>query len=137
MPCDYKKYPTNWKSEIVPAILSRAGEVKDGKKITKEAVCEFCGVINHSYIYRSGSDWEYCKDWLRTKERGAGFYLTRGDGRSKVVLTIAHLDHDAENHSVTYDRLKALCQGCHNKYDAPFRAKNRKEKREKLIPKLF
>jgi hypothetical protein len=36
----------------------------------------------------------------------------------KVVLTISHLDHDETNHEVTDDRLKALCQICHLRYDA-------------------
>lgn len=36
----------------------------------------------------------------------------------KVVLTIAHLDHDETNHNVSDDRLKALCQLCHLRYDA-------------------
>lgn len=37
MPCDYKKYPSNWFSEIRPRILARAGHK-----------CEFCGVQNHT-----------------------------------------------------------------------------------------
>lgn len=36
----------------------------------------------------------------------------------KVVLTVAHLDHDETNHKVILDRLKALCQICHLRYDA-------------------
>jgi len=36
----------------------------------------------------------------------------------KVVLTVAHLDHDETNHQVTDDRLKAMCQLCHLRYDA-------------------
>lgn len=38
---------------------------------------------------------------------------------SKVVLTVAHLDHTPEN----CDRanLKAWCQRCHNTYDMPMR----------------
>lgn len=38
---------------------------------------------------------------------------------SKVVLTVAHLDHQPEN----CDRanLKAWCQRCHNTYDMPMR----------------
>lgn len=51
--------------------------------------CEFCGIAN---------------------------YTIKPNG-TKVVLTIAHLDHDAENHDVKYDRLRALCQACHLKYD--------------------
>ena len=36
----------------------------------------------------------------------------------KVVLTIAHLDHDETNPNPNLDRLKALCQLCHLQYDA-------------------
>lgn len=36
----------------------------------------------------------------------------------KVILTIAHLDHDETNHHVADDRLKAMCQICHLRYDA-------------------
>lgn len=41
---------------------------------------------------------------------------------SKVVLTIAHLDHDPSNND--YANLKAWCQRCHNKYDQPHRQAN-------------
>lgn len=90
MPINYKKYPPNWKTEIVPRILARAGELRDKSgKIVREANCEKCGIQNH---------------------------ITKISG-TKVVLTIAHLDHDANNHQVTDDRLAALCQACHLKYD--------------------
>lgn len=36
---------------------------------------------------------------------------------TKIILTIAHLDHDAENHDVADERLKAMCQRCHLGYD--------------------
>jgi len=39
---------------------------------------------------------------------------------SKVVLTIAHLDHNPENNDPA--NLRAWCQRCHNTYDAPTRA---------------
>lgn len=58
--------------------------------------CEFCGVENYS---------------------------VRANG-SKVVLTIAHLDHIPEN--CGYDNLRALCQKCHNAYDLPHRLETRK-----------
>jgi hypothetical protein len=38
---------------------------------------------------------------------------------SKVVLTVAHLDHQPEN--CAPDNLRALCQRCHNRYDQPAR----------------
>lgn len=37
------------------------------------------------------------------------------DTGSKVVLTVAHLDHIPEN--CGGDNLKAMCQRCHNRYD--------------------
>ncbi len=43
---------------------------------------------------------------------------------AKVVLTIAHLDHDVNNND--FSNLKALCQRCHNRYDIEFRKENRK-----------
>lgn len=43
--------------------------------------------------------------------------------KGKVILTVAHLDHDP-GHS-EHDNLKAMCQRCHNRYDAPFRKMNR------------
>ena len=42
---------------------------------------------------------------------------------SKVVLTVAHLDHQPEN--IERANLRAWCQRCHNTYDAPYRQRNR------------
>ena len=56
---------------------------------------------------------------------------------SRVVLTIAHLDHDPTNNDPT--NLRALCQRCHNAYDAPFRRANamRRRRRERALGELF
>jgi len=71
----------------------------------------------------------YPKDWkqisLRIRDRagnkcedcGVENYSIR-DG-SKIVLTVAHLDHTPEN--CADENLKAWCQRCHNRYDAPMR----------------
>lgn len=49
---------------------------------------------------------------------------------SKVVLTIAHLDHTPEN--CDFNNLKALCQKCHLAYDKIHHAENaRKTRNEK------
>lgn len=119
MPINYNNYPSNWKSEIKPAILKRANNC-----------CEFCGVENNSYIFRTDDNkWFYCDDWLNTKNRGVGFYITKGDGRIKIILTIAHLDHDVTNND--YENLKALCQKCHLNYDKEHHKKNSKQTRNK------
>ena len=39
---------------------------------------------------------------------------------SKVVITVAHLDHTPEHNDT--ENLRAWCQKCHNTYDAPRRA---------------
>lgn len=62
--------------------------------------CEFCGIENYSI-----------------RENG-----------SKVVLTIAHLDHTPEH--CEYSNLRALCQKCHNNYDKEHRAETRRKTRE-------
>jgi len=41
---------------------------------------------------------------------------------SAVVLTVAHLDHTPEN--VAPANLRAWCQRCHNRYDAPMRRRH-------------
>lgn len=43
---------------------------------------------------------------------------------SKVVLTVAHIDHDKKNNR--FDNLAALCQRCHLKHDLPHHINNRK-----------
>ena len=41
---------------------------------------------------------------------------------SRVVLTVAHLDHQPEN--CADENLRAMCQRCHLTYDAAHHAKN-------------
>ena len=58
------------------------------------------------------------------EECGVKNYSIRG--KTKIVLTIAHLDHDHKNINVSLSRLKALCQKCHLKLDLPRHIENRK-----------
>lgn len=44
--------------------------------------------------------------------------------RSTVVLTVAHLDHTPEN--VHPANLRAMCQGCHLRYDRDHHAETRR-----------
>ena len=55
---------------------------------------------------------------------GAENYRPHPETGSKVTLTVADLDHDPANNSD--DNLAALCQACHNRFDGPKRAANRK-----------
>jgi len=126
MPIDYSKYPPNWKTEIRPAVLLRA----DNR-------CEFCGVDNYAVILRGHwagrevyqDESGYIYD-AKTGEYLGGDYVgevSKTNKFIKVVLTIAHLDHDVNNNDMS--NLKALCQCCHNRYDVKYRTNNRKSKK--------
>jgi len=110
MPVDYSNYPPDWKTVIRPRILQRA-----------ENACEKCGRANREFIVPS----RCCKDALFDERN---FCLRCRKPRSRIVLTIAHLDHDIANNKD--DNLKALCQRCHLKHDASHHAKNARRTRE-------
>lgn len=116
MPIDYSRYPPNWKTEIVPRILERANNC-----------CENCGIENKSQAWslalhvRQGTRYKLKRFWIINESdriRMQPFAHPKETKRITVVLTIAHLDHDEENHEVTDDRLRAWCQYCHLNYDA-------------------
>lgn len=88
----------------------------------------------------------YPKDWpaisKRIRERSGGrcefiepatglrCLAVNGDPHpltgSRVVLTVAHLDHQPEN--CADDNLLAGCQRCHNRYDAAHRRRGSRER---------
>lgn len=53
---------------------------------------------------------------------------------SMVVLTIAHVDQDPVNNSLT--NLAAWCQRCHNRHDAPHRRLHAAETRRRRLNNL-
>lgn len=116
MPIDYSKYPPNWLSEIRPRILER-----------DENRCKVCGLENGATItslalwVREGTRYKVRRFWLTNESdiiRMSQFALPNETKECPVVLTIAHLDHDEDNHDVDDDRLAAMCQWCHLNYDA-------------------
>ena len=74
--------------------------------------------IRTSMLRRANNCCEFC---------GIPNYTIRENG-SKVVLTIAHLDHTPQNCDPS--NLRALCQKCHNNYDAPHRAETRRKSKK-------
>src|SRR3990170_1974736 len=64
-------------------------------------------------FYRAKQKCEFC---------GAENYKPHPVTGSKVVLTVAHLDHEPQN--CTDENLRALCQRCHLTYDARHHARN-------------
>lgn len=131
MPIDYSRYPGNW-DELRAAVLKRAGNR-----------CEVCGLENGQEVWAVGV-WT-CKGRMR-KIRSVWFRDSRDaerenlDGKMKivkVVLTIAHLDHDENNMEVSIDRLRAMCQLCHLRYDAPEKARRKAKHQSDEIHKTY
>lgn len=70
-------------------------------------------------------------DWMSIYDEETGDYFDRGmepyfqgGKKIKIVLTIAHLDHDPRNNHP--GNLAALCQLHHNRLDAKMRADRRR-----------
>lgn len=113
MPFDRSKYPSGWQA-IRQRIQKRAGDK-----------CEKCGVLNHAIGYRE-KDGAFVQ--LARSRETAGLEIEAAalcDGLKviEIVCTTAHV-HDPDPHNVADHNLAFLCQRCHNRLDAPMRAKN-------------
>jgi hypothetical protein len=115
MPIDYKTLPPNWKTEIRPAIVERAGNC-----------CEVCGVANYAIGARDDQG-----IWHNEEDILAADFLKI----IRIVLAVAHLDHDIRNN--TLKNLRALCQRCHLGYNRQDNIRKRRAKRFKNQLKLF
>ncbi len=91
------RYPANW-TDIRAAILDRARNA-----------CEQCGITNRIWRNNRTDAWTQRADTASAWEK-------RGDATTRIVLTIAHLDHTPENCDPA--NLRAYCQRCHLAYDA-------------------
>lgn len=95
MPIDPSEYPPDW-----PDISQRIRE-RDGH------CCKFCGLAQHATGWRD--------------QRGKFYELAEaqaapaGEKVVRIVLTVAHLDHDTGNNDDA--NLAALCQRCHLRHE--------------------
>ena len=127
MPCDYSRYPSNWK-EIRARILERAGNR-----------CEQCKALNHDWIWRGklGDRPVYQTAVMDTFDALTGEFITcdpcyvdgDNDKLTRIVLTIAHKDHDIANNDES--NLAAWCQRCHLSHDHHLHIANANKTREK------
>lgn len=119
------RYPRNW-SEISQRIRDRAGNK-----------CEECGVPNYQLGGRApDGTWHKAlplgEKLLRLEWPSPGsFWWCEGYDAAhlrivRIVLTVAHLDHQPENCSD--DNLRCWCQRCHNRYDMAERRKGISER---------
>lgn len=111
------RYPKDW-----PAISRRIRFERAGN------CCEQCGVPNHELGGRT-PDGQWHKARItgcdrRLPEPGSDWWCDGPNGAQmlrivRIVLTVAHLDHQPEN--CADENLRAWCQRCHNLYDAKMR----------------
>lgn len=120
MPCDYSKYPKDWKTVIRPRILKRA----DNK-------CEFCGAENYAQGWRGDDGYFY--DFKKVSSLGKSTDMINRK-TIKIVLTISHQDHDITNNCDS--NLKALCQKCHLNHDKDHHKKTRLNNKYRNQPGL-
>lgn len=120
MPCNYQNYSPLWKSKIRPDILERANNC-----------CEVCGVKNYTTGYRYKDGTFIVSEGIQQDTD----YILDDNKIIKIVLTIAHLDHDINNND--YSNLKAMCQRCHLRYDIEHHKETKRNKKYINQPELF
>lgn len=138
-PENMHRYPKDWK-DIRAEILER-----------EQNACKFCGLPNYAWVirwpgegrtYLLRADHDKSVTYDKAVELAARYLkITLADGidedgpdwrLTRIVLTIAHLDHQPENNGTVGNRpnLAALCQLCHNRYDRKHRAETRGKTRD-------
>ena len=120
MPIKKSDYPANWATEIVPAVLHRAGEVRQDGIIVEEAHCEWCLVRNHCWVRREKKLKqvrlvEYAGVWKIVPALDFVLAEPKQQGAVYIILSTAHLDRNRENNKM--DNLASLCQRCHLNHD--------------------
>lgn len=120
MPIDYNDYHPKW------TLISRLIRKRRAKNR-----CEWCGLPNGLVIdketrrYPAPAQWELFHEDLYNPHSDFTYSaLLKRYGFTKVVLTVAHIDHDKNNNH--FKNLAALCQKCHLTHDIKEHVNNRK-----------
>lgn len=128
-PENKNRYPKDW-AAISASIRERAHNR-----------CEECGVKNYELGGRRKHDGAWMKahpigtDGMSTTWPQPGEWAWCGDAEHqgiarlrivRIVLTVAHLDHQPENCNPA--NLRCWCQRCHNRYDAANRRRGIQER---------
>ncbi len=134
-------YGAEWRKQIRPRILERDGHC-----------CAFCTKPNHAEVYQivePGRRMWWVKESFRkgvVRRRlldhngqvvswDADELPLRNGYIVRVVLTVAHLDHNPAN--MFEDNLAALCQWCHLHHDQEHHANTRATRKDQARPILM
>jgi glyoxylase-like metal-dependent hydrolase (beta-lactamase superfamily II) len=119
MPIDYSQYHPKWHT------ISRFIRFYRARNC-----CEFCGVGNYRTGYWVDDRFVTVEEWdEKLSKDGVDLYhgIPTDKPLTKIILTVAHLDHDINNNS--FFNLKALCQRCHLNHDRKDNLRRRKMNR--------
>lgn len=131
MPCDYSKYPKNWKA-IRNEILERAKNQCecDGRCKPNQVMLDGNVLYTHPWVGPIQIDiTSGALNVLNFRCQELHMRRPQTFGGKRVILTVAHMNHRTRD--VRRKNLRAMCQLCHNRYDASYRAANRKINAEK------
>ena len=114
MPVNWNRYPKDWK-----AIALKVKEDANWNCEECGRPCRKPGVSWEGFVISLNPDtnWDWYSQTYEESEDGEIIEKSQ-----RFTLTVAHIDHDPMN----CDRanLKALCSGCHLRFDAKLHAKN-------------
>lgn len=114
MPMNRADYPPDWEW------ISR--QIRD----QADDRCEFCGVANGAVGARDRFGEWHDLDAIEGMNSDSGEWLFGEYPRIiRIVLTVAHLDHDKANSDPA--NLRALCQRCHLNWDRDRHSAKRSE----------
>ncbi|MDO9016636.1 MAG: HNH endonuclease signature motif containing protein [Deltaproteobacteria bacterium] len=116
-----ERYPANWKA-IRAAIRLRAGNACECTGRCGSTHDTRCGAPHGATIVREARDAAV----YRLHECGA-LCTVESCGAVKVILTVAHVDHDERNNDPS--NLLALCQRCHLVMDGANNVHRKRERR--------
>lgn len=118
MPMDRSKYPPDWE-----AISLEVRAAADNR-------CQDCQVRNGSVGARDKAGLWWSFDRIdATSDQQIERWFGEYPKLVKIVLTVAHLDHDPGNSDRA--NLRALCQRCHLNYDRPRHLETQRQNRLK------
>ena len=122
---DWSKYPKDWK-EIRKRILDR-----------DDHCCKECGIPNYSIGYRDEKGKWYPIEHSLQGDEDAADAKRKGYKIIKIVLTIAHLNHDTTDNRD--ENMAALCQLHHLRLDLNQHKTNAREtlRKKKGLQELF
>jgi hypothetical protein len=127
MPMQRSKYPKDWEA-ISKRIREEAYQRSQCSGECGSHVGKGCGAPNGAIVHRMRGDPAF---WAN------GPFEIRGTDwlpAIRVVLTVAHLNHDPAD--CRPENLRAMCQRCHLRYDAALHARNARATREKRTGQL-